>query len=81
MKANAKKQDIICSSNGKANLAVENEEITNNKCVKLLVVKTDSQLTFKTHVNDICNKVRQKLNALAKKKKKHTWIFYEKGHC
>ena len=30
-------------------------------------VKIDSKITHNAHVNDICNKARQKLNALARK--------------
>lgn len=44
-----------------------------------MVVKTDSQLTFKTHVNDICNKVRQKLNALAKKEKTYVDFLWKRS--
>ena len=41
-------------------------ETANNICVKLLVVKIDSKLTCVTHVNNICKKAGQKLNALSK---------------
>ena len=44
MKANADKCHLICSSNQKANLTVENEEIANNICVKVLGVKIDSHV-------------------------------------
>ena len=61
MKANADKCHFICSSNQKANLTVENQEITRSACVKLLGVKIDFELTFNIHVNDICMKAEQKL--------------------
>ena len=61
MKANAGKCHFICSSNQKANLTAENQEIVSSACVKLLGVKINFKLTFNIHVNDICMKAEQKL--------------------
>jgi hypothetical protein len=35
-------------------------------CVKLLGVNVDKQISFKFHVNDVCRKAGQQLNALRK---------------
>ena len=66
MKANPDKCHFICSSNSELSLTVENEQIKNSKCQKLLGVKIDSKLTFNTHINDICRKAAQKINAISR---------------
>lgn len=60
MKANADKCYFICSSNKRANLTFENEQILKYICEKLLDVKIGSKFNFNAHVNDICMKARQK---------------------
>lgn len=83
MKANTDKCHFIYSFIQKANLTAEDEEIANNVFVKLLVLKIDSRLTFNTHVNDVCEKAGQKLNAFEKitlyldfTKKVSCWCFF-----
>ena len=43
---------------------IEDVFINISKCEKLLGVNIDSNLTFETHVESLCKKVSQKLNAL-----------------
>ena len=45
---------------------VENNQITNSKCEKLLGIKIDQKLTFTAHINEICKKAGQKMNALSR---------------
>ena len=66
MKANPDKCHLICSTDEQISLNVENEVIKNSKCRKLLGIKFDNKLTFKTHIDDICKKAGQKLNALSR---------------
>ena len=44
---------------------VENNEITNSKCKKLIEIKIDHKLTLNTHIDEICKKAGQKMNALS----------------
>ena len=70
---------------------MENCEIKNSKCQKLLGIKIDSKLTFDYHVTDICNKVSQKLHALSqvshlmtlvhRKKIMNVFILSQFGYC
>ena len=66
MKANAEKCHFLCSSNQKAHLTDINEEIKNTLRVKLLSIKSNSRLTFNTHVNYLGKKAGQKLNTWAR---------------
>ena len=45
---------------------IENEQIRNSSCEKLLGVFFDSQLTFQSHTDNICKKASQKLNAISR---------------
>ena len=43
---------------------VENNQVTNSKCEKLLGIKIDhNKLTFNTHIGEMCKKAGQKMNA------------------
>ena len=66
MKANPDKCHFICSANVKTSIMIENEQIENSNCEKLLGVFFDSRLTFQTHINNICKKASQKLNAVSR---------------
>ena len=44
---------------------IENNQITNNKSEKLLGIKIDHKLTFSAHIDEICKKAGQKMNALS----------------
>ena len=58
MKANPDKCHFITSKDLVIN--VENNNITNIKCEKLLGIRTDHKLTFNTYIDEICKKAGQK---------------------
>ena len=64
MKANPGKCHFICSIDDKVNIIIENQEICNSPCKKLLGVRFFSELTFDAHIND-CKNADLSLNALA----------------
>ena len=64
MKANPDKCHFITSKDLVIN--VENNKITNIKCEKLLGIKIDHKLTFNAHIDEICKKAGQKMNALTR---------------
>ena len=66
VKANPDKCHLICSTDNQIGLTIESEVIKNIKCRKLLGIKFDNRLTFKNHIDDICKKSGQKLNALSR---------------
>ena len=66
MKANPDKCHFICSSNVKTNIMIENKQIRNSSCEKLLGVLFDSKLTFQSHKDNICKKASQKLNTISR---------------
>ena len=67
MKANQDKCNFICSSNLKTSLMIENRQIHNSTCEKLLGVFFDSKLTFQySHIDSICKKAEHKLNAISR---------------
>ena len=45
---------------------IENQEIRNSSCKKLLCVFFDSKLTFQSHIDNVCEKALQKLNAVSR---------------
>ena len=65
MKANPDKCQLSTSSNKESGICFDNN-IINNKCGKLPGVKIDQKLNFNAHINDICKKSGQKLNAFSK---------------
>ena len=64
MKANPDKCHFVASESKDLVINVENNEITNSKCEKLLGIKIDHKLTFTAHIDKIFKKAGQKLNAL-----------------
>ena len=66
MKANPDKCHFI--TNGRKDLVinVENNQITSNKCEKLLGIKIDHKLTFNAHIDEICKNAGQKMNLLSR---------------
>ena len=66
MKANPDKCYFICSSSVKTSIMIENKQIRNSYCEKLLGVFFDSKLTFQSHVDNICKKASQKLKAISR---------------
>ena len=65
MKADPDKSHFICSSSVKS-IMIENKQIRNSSCEKLLGVFFDSKLIFQSHRDNICKKVSQKLNAISR---------------
>ena len=66
MKANPNKCHFIFSKSKDLVINVENNQITNSKCKKLLGIKIDHKLTFNAHIDEICKKAGQKMNALSR---------------
>ena len=66
MKANPDKCNFICSSSVKTSIMIENEEIRKSSCEKNLGVFFNSKLTFQSHIDNICQKASQKLNAISR---------------
>ena len=64
MKANPDKYHFLLT--GKKELAsnINETQIKTSKQQKLLGITFDNKLNFEKHVNNLCNKVNQKLNAL-----------------
>ena len=61
MKVNTGKIHPLLSCNFRATATIDNSYIE-----VLLGITVDSNLTFENHINSICKKASQKLNALAK---------------
>ena len=66
MKANADKCHVLMSENTEHVACINHIQIENNTSTKLLGVTIDSDLKFDIHVNNLCKKATQKLNALAR---------------
>ena len=56
MKANKDKCHLIVSSNEHVSMKLDNIEIENSNCKRLLGVKIDSKLNFKDHLDGIIKK-------------------------
>ena len=66
MKVNAGKSHLLLSGNSRATAAIDNSYIELEDEQVLLGITIDSNLTFENHINSICKKASQKLNALAR---------------
>ena len=66
MKANKDKCHLIVSSNEHLSIKLDNIEIENSNCEKLLGVKIHSKLNFKEHLDGIIKKASRKINALSR---------------
>ena len=66
MKANSEKSHVILSRSSNLDLTIGDSIVTSSECQKLLGVYIDMNLTFDTHVSNLCNKASQKLHALAR---------------
>ena len=66
MKVNTGKGHLLLSGNSRATATIENSYIESEDEQVLLGITIDSNLTFENHINSICNKTSQKLNALAR---------------
>ena len=66
MKANLDQCHLLTSSFDKVSTCVDNYNIKSSKCEKLLGIKFDNKLNFSNHIDEICKKAGQKLNALSR---------------
>ena len=66
MKANPDKYHLLFSGNDPSKIIIGNETISSSKCKKLLGIKIDSNLNFKEHIESLCKKSSQKVNALSR---------------
>ena len=65
MKANKDICHLIVSSNEHVSMKLDNIEIENSNCERLLGVKIDSKLNFKEHLDGIIKKASRKINVLS----------------
>ena len=56
MKANPRKYHLLLFGNDSSKITVGNDTIYSSKCEKLLVIKIDSHLNFKEHIETLCKK-------------------------
>ena len=66
MRANPEKSDLILTKPNTIETQICGETINSTEIVKLLGINIDNKLTFEQHVDSLCNKASQKLNALAR---------------
>ena len=66
MKVNACKSHLLLSGCSRATATIDNSFIESEDEQVLLGITIDSNLTFENHINSICKKASQKLNALAR---------------
>ena len=66
MKSNPEKSHLLLSEKNNIETQICSETIRSSKCVKLLGIKVDGKLTFDEHIETICNKASQNVNALAR---------------
>ena len=66
MKANPDKYHFLLTGKKELALNINQTQIKSSKQQKLLGITFDNKLNFEKHVNNLCNKVSQKLNALTR---------------
>ena len=66
MKANAEKSHLLLSGKTKLSANIDGNSIESVDQQELLGVLIDSNLSFESHINNICKRASQKLNALAR---------------
>ena len=66
MKVNTGKSHLLVSGNVRSKAKIDNNYIESEKEQVLLGITINSNLTFENHINNICKKACQKLNALAR---------------
>ena len=66
MKINTGKSHLLLSGNSRATATIDNSYIESEDKQVLLGITIDSNLTVESHINSICKKANQKLNALAR---------------
>ena len=67
LKANPDKFHLLLSDpNEEFSIKVDNFDLKNSRCQKLLGIQLDNKLTFSDHVKSVCTKASQKLHALSR---------------
>ena len=66
MKVSTGKSHLLFSGNVRATAKIENNYIESEKEQVLLGITINFNLTFENHINNICKRASQKLNALAR---------------
>ena len=66
MKVNTDKSHLLLSGNTKLASNIDNKTAESEMKQEPLGITIDSKLSFEEHVNNICKKASQKLNALAR---------------
>ena len=66
MKVNTAKSHLLVSGSVRSKARIDNNYIESEKEQVLLGITIDYNLTFENHINNICKRASQKLNALAR---------------
>ena len=66
MKVNPEKCHFLLSTKALKEMKLDNTTIENSECEKLLGVFIDSDMSFKTHLDNICKKASNKIQALGR---------------
>ena len=66
MRLNTNKCNLLLNSQEPSTLKIGDFHINNSLSEKLLAITFDCKLKFNKHIEDICQKASQKLNALAR---------------
>ena len=66
MKINSGKRYSLFSGRGNANANIDDNSIMSENNNELQGIILDSKLSFQDHINNLCKKASQKLNALAR---------------
>ena len=83
MKVDAGKSHLLLSGNSRATARINNNYIDSEDKQVLLGITAVSNLTFENHINSICKKASQKINALARNTpyiniQKRSWMRYRR---
>ena len=66
MNANPGKYYLLLSGSDSSKITIRNKTISSSKCEKLLGIKINNNLNFKEHIESLCKKASQKINALSR---------------
>ena len=66
LKANLDKYHVLHCETSETQLIVKDVPISSSCCEKLLGIKINQKVSFEPHVQSLCKKASQKLNALAR---------------
>ena len=66
MKGNPGKYHLLLSGSDPSKITIGNKIISSSKCKKLLGIKIGNNLNFKEHIESLCKKASQKINALSR---------------